>query len=150
MWKKVNFLQPAALRSSKDHTAHSFIQSAVEGTLWTDSMKLKPGLSKIPVSHSCLCTCVLQLCDLPTQTSILCVDSVSPQSLQLPVYLIFPEPFHSPHVCFFHTCKQESPVRDILLTLLKLTKTVSPQIVFERLLRSIIPCAESRENQLTY
>jgi len=52
IWKKTDWFS-AAPRSLK---AHSYIQSAVEGTLWADSVNPEPGLSTIPLSHSRLCT----------------------------------------------------------------------------------------------
>lgn len=55
-------------------------------------MILAPGTSNIPVSHTHSCTGGAVHCTLPTQTSTLCIESLSHESLQLPVYMILQSP----------------------------------------------------------
>lgn len=55
-------------------------------------MILAPGMSNIPVSHTHSCTGGAVHCTLPTQTSTLYIESLSHESLQLPVYMILQSP----------------------------------------------------------
>lgn len=151
--RKVNFLQPEALRSSKALCAHSFIQSAVEGPLWTDSMNPEPRLSLFQSATRDCALVVLALCFAYPNLRVVswfCVPSILPVTSLSDIARAFLYP-----LCrLFSYMQTVNPDRHLLLTLLKcktiVTKRVGPQIGYEQFLRSIMHCAQSRENQLTY